>query len=103
MSIQKNSEKKKGEFIFQSENESNDEDYAHSPVLLDLDENSKQQQQKAASREASSPNSAPIVNQQNQGLASGMHTRYLISQNTNKIIHPYYVSIKYLPIITSKA
>ncbi|XP_029177246.1 uncharacterized protein LOC114945280 isoform X2 [Nylanderia fulva] len=50
----------------ESENESNEEDYARSPVLLDLDENSKQQQQKAASREVSSPSSA--VNQQDQGL-----------------------------------
>ncbi|XP_039303885.1 uncharacterized protein LOC105195747 isoform X2 [Solenopsis invicta] len=50
----------------ESENESNDEDYARSPVLLDLDENSKQQQQKAASREANSPSSA--VNQQDPRL-----------------------------------
>ncbi|XP_011062381.1 PREDICTED: uncharacterized protein LOC105150777 isoform X2 [Acromyrmex echinatior] len=48
-----------------SENESNDEDYAHSPVLLDLDENLKQQ--KAANREANSPSC--IVHQQDQGLA----------------------------------
>lgn len=48
--------------MFQSENESNEEDYTRSPVLLDLDENSKQQQ-KAASREVSS-----TVNQQDQGL-----------------------------------
>lgn len=38
-------------------------------MLLDLDENSKQQQQKAASREVSSPSSA--VNQQDQGLLPG--------------------------------
>ncbi|XP_072755273.1 uncharacterized protein Sage isoform X2 [Anoplolepis gracilipes] len=50
----------------ESENESNEEDYTRSPVLLDLDENSKQQQQKAASREVSSPSSA--VNQQDQVL-----------------------------------
>lgn len=55
--------------MFQSENESNEEDYTRSPVLLDLDENSKQQQQKAASREVSSPSSA--VNQQDQGLVPG--------------------------------
>ncbi|XP_036145243.1 uncharacterized protein LOC105831567 [Monomorium pharaonis] len=68
----------------ESENESNDEDYARSPVLLDLDENSKQQQQKAACREANSPSS---VNQQNQGLAPGMHRRYLelVLQNTKKV------------------
>lgn len=50
--------------MFQSENESNDEDYARSPVLLDLDENSKQQQQKAALREANSPNAASAVQDQ---------------------------------------
>lgn len=55
----------------ESENESNDEDYTRSPVLLDLDENSKQQ--RAASREASSPSSA--VSQQDQGLASDETTR----------------------------
>lgn len=55
--------------MFQSENESNEEDYTRSPVLLDLDENSKQQQQKAASREVSSPSST--VNQQDQGLIPG--------------------------------
>lgn len=55
--------------MFQSENESN-EDYTRSPVLLDLDENSKQQQQqKAASRELSSP--SPMLNQQDQGLIPG--------------------------------
>ncbi|XP_020280099.1 uncharacterized protein LOC109852919 [Pseudomyrmex gracilis] len=51
----------------ESENESNDEDYARSPVLLDLDENSKQQ--KATGQEVSSPSSA--VDQQHlqdQGL-----------------------------------
>lgn len=67
--------RKKEKFIFQSENDSNDEDYARSPVLLDLDENSKQQQQKAASREANSPSST--VNQQHQGLTPGMQRRYL--------------------------
>ncbi|XP_011881672.1 PREDICTED: uncharacterized protein LOC105569649 isoform X2 [Vollenhovia emeryi] len=59
----------------ESENESNDEDYTRSPVLLDLDENSKQQQQKTASRKASSPSSAPIVNQQDQGLTPDETTR----------------------------
>ncbi|XP_018316004.1 uncharacterized protein sage isoform X2 [Mycetomoellerius zeteki] len=54
-----------------SENESNDEDYTHSPVLLDLDENLKQQ--KAANREANSPNC--IVHQQDQGLAPDETTR----------------------------
>ncbi|CAL1675043.1 unnamed protein product [Lasius platythorax] len=57
----------------ESENESNEEDYTRSPVLLDLDENSKQQQQKAASREVSSPSSA--VNQQDQGLVPEETTR----------------------------
>ncbi|XP_029662301.1 uncharacterized protein LOC115234984 [Formica exsecta] len=57
----------------ESENESNEEDYRRSPVLLDLDENSKQQQQKAASREVSSPSSA--VNQQDQGLLPEETTR----------------------------
>ncbi|KAL6255728.1 hypothetical protein P5V15_012971 [Pogonomyrmex californicus] len=51
-----------------SENESNDEDYTRSPVLLDLDENSKQQQQKTTSQKANSPSSA-LVNQQDQRLA----------------------------------
>ncbi|XP_077281446.1 salivary gland-expressed bHLH isoform X1 [Temnothorax americanus] len=51
----------------ESENESNDEDYARSPVLLDLDENSKQQQKKA-----SSPSSASTVNQR---LAADETTR----------------------------
>ncbi|KYN37166.1 hypothetical protein ALC56_08957 [Trachymyrmex septentrionalis] len=55
----------------ESENESNDEDYAHSPVLLDLDENLKQQ--KAANREANSPSC--IVHQQDQGLAPDETTR----------------------------
>lgn len=55
--------------MFQSENESNEEDYTRSPVLLDLDENSKQQQRKAASREVSS--SSSTVNQQDQGLIPG--------------------------------
>lgn len=81
--------------MFQSENESNEEDYTRSPVLLDLDENSKQQQQKAASREVSSPSSA--VNQQDQGLLSGAWT-YLelsfTSQIHRKIIYAYYVSFK---------
>lgn len=50
--------------MFQSDNESNDEDYARSPVLLDLDENSKQQQKAARGREASSPNTASAVQDQ---------------------------------------
>jgi len=43
-------------------------------VLLDLDENSKQQQQKTASRETNSPNS--VVNQRDQGLAPGILSLY---------------------------
>lgn len=80
--------------MFQSENESNEEDYTRSPVLLDLDENSKQHQQKAAG-EMSLPSSA--VNQQDQGLLSGAWT-YLelsfTSQVHRKIIYAYYVSFK---------
>ncbi|KAG7202751.1 hypothetical protein KM043_009922 [Ampulex compressa] len=52
----------------ESENESNDEEYARSPVLLDLDENSKQQQQQQqqqeiAQQETNSSNSLPTVEQ----------------------------------------
>ncbi|KAG5311006.1 MESP2 protein, partial [Acromyrmex insinuator] len=64
--MEQNSEEYRAEPVKnESENESNDEDYAHSPVLLDLDENLKQQ--KAANREANSPSC--IVHQQDQGLA----------------------------------
>ncbi|XP_012216671.1 uncharacterized protein sage isoform X2 [Linepithema humile] len=57
----------------ESENESNEEDYARSPVLLDLDENSKQQRQKAASQKVSSQvNTISAMDQhlQDQGLVS---------------------------------
>ncbi|XP_032679315.1 achaete-scute homolog 1 isoform X2 [Odontomachus brunneus] len=60
--MERNSEEYRGEPLKnESENESNDEDYTRSPVLLDLDENTKQQQQKAARREANSPNTVPAV------------------------------------------
>lgn len=62
----------------ESENESNDEDYTRSPVLLDLDENSKQQQQrKIANREINSPNSASVIDQhlQDQVFVSEVTTR----------------------------
>ncbi|KAL0122703.1 hypothetical protein PUN28_007415 [Cardiocondyla obscurior] len=73
--MEQNSEEYRAEPVKnESENESNDEDYARSPVLLDLDENSKQQQQKAATRKASSPCSS-TVNQQDQGLALDETTR----------------------------
>ncbi|XP_025154379.1 uncharacterized protein LOC105190608 [Harpegnathos saltator] len=62
--MERNSEEYRGEpRKNESENESNDEDYARSPVLLDLDENSKQQQ-KAARREASSPNATLTMQDQ---------------------------------------
>ncbi|GAB1861658.1 MYOD1 protein [Camponotus japonicus] len=64
--MEQNSDKYRAESAKnESENESNEEDYTRSPVLLDLDENSKQQQRKAASREVSS---SSTVNQQDQGL-----------------------------------
>ncbi|EZA61354.1 Myogenic factor [Ooceraea biroi] len=61
----------------ESDNESNDEDYTRSPVLLDLDENSKQQQRKIANREVNSPNSASMVDQhlQDQVFAPEEATR----------------------------
>ncbi|XP_018053740.1 PREDICTED: uncharacterized protein LOC108690780 isoform X2 [Atta colombica] len=70
--MEQNSEEYRAEPVKnESENESNDEDYAHSPVLLDLDENLKQQ--KAANREANSPSC--IVHQQDQGLTPDETTR----------------------------
>lgn len=74
-----NNKEVKLEPMFQSENESNDEDYTRSPVLLDLDENSKQQQQrKIANREINSPNSASVIDQhlQDQVFVSGTWERF---------------------------
>lgn len=48
--------------VFQLENDSNNEDCAHSPILLDLDKNSKQQQE-VLSQEESSPSKLPAVDQ----------------------------------------
>lgn len=83
--------------VFQSENESNDEDYARSPVLLDLDENSKQQQRKIANREANSPNSVSAV--QNQRLQEQVFagTREIEFHFTNhvKIYMQSYVPTSY--------
>lgn len=92
--------RKKDEFIFQSENESNDEDYSRSPVLLDLDENSKQQQRKVASiREANSPSSAPTINQQDQGLAPGIRGMFCTSKYKESYL--YQLNINFSIIISS--
>ncbi|RLU14967.1 hypothetical protein DMN91_012854 [Ooceraea biroi] len=76
-SIGSNKTELKLNLMFQSDNESNDEDYTRSPVLLDLDENSKQQQRKIANREVNSPNSASMVDQhlQDQVFAPEEATR----------------------------
>ncbi|XP_043589953.1 achaete-scute complex protein T8 isoform X1 [Bombus pyrosoma] len=61
----------------ESENDSTNEECAHSPILLDLDKNSKQQQE-ILSQEESSPSKIPNVDQylQNQLIRHG-------SENTN--------------------
>ncbi|CAK9813471.1 Mesoderm posterior protein 2 [Anthophora plagiata] len=59
----------------ESENDSTNEEYAHSPILLDLDKNSKQQkqQQEILNRKESSPAKLPIANQyvQDQLIRNG--------------------------------
>ncbi|XP_076666542.1 salivary gland-expressed bHLH isoform X2 [Andrena cerasifolii] len=69
--------------VLQSGNDSNNEDSTHSPILLDLDKNSKQQQQQRQAilnQEDSSPPKLPAVNQylQDQLMRNG-------SENSNSI------------------
>lgn len=45
--------------VLQSENDSNNEDCAHSPILLDLDKNSKQQEQEQRQRLLNRKDSSP--------------------------------------------
>ncbi|XP_076280915.1 salivary gland-expressed bHLH isoform X2 [Lasioglossum baleicum] len=56
----------------ESENDSNNEDCAHSPILLDLDKNSQQQQQEMLHQKDSSPLKLPPIDQYLQGQLIGI-------------------------------
>ncbi|XP_076625213.1 salivary gland-expressed bHLH [Colletes latitarsis] len=66
----------------ESENDSNNEDCAHSPILLDLDKNSKQQE--VLSQEESSPSKLPAVNQylQDQLIRNGSENLEIICRQS---------------------
>lgn len=62
-----------GNELSRNESENDSEECAHSPILLDLDKNSKQQQQEILNQEKSSSSKLPNVNQylQDQLIRNG--------------------------------